>query len=105
MPRCEEQYVSLVPAPRSSFVGRGLRYSDRSLPLRVAKKYMLPVWNSRGPPGRPPVFVVTVGQPSPNDSSMKLAILPPQLKVAECQKSTLVWSYDHSGSCVSGRPV
>ena len=53
---------------------------------------MFPVSNTRGPPGRPPVFVVTVGQPSPNDSSMKLAILPSQLNVAECQKSTFGWS-------------
>ena len=40
----------------------------------------------------PPVFVVTVGQPSPNDSSMKFATLPSQLNVAECQKSTFGWS-------------
>ena len=92
MPRCDEQYVSRPSAPRSSFVPRELRYSDSSRPLFVEKKYMLPVSNSRTPPGRPPVFVVFVGQPSPNDSSMKLAILPSQLNVAECQKSTLVWS-------------
>jgi hypothetical protein len=53
---------------------------------------MLPLSNSRGGPGSPPVFVVVVGQPSPNDSSMKLAILPSQLNVAECQKSTFGWS-------------
>ena len=49
--------------------------------------------------------MVTVGQPSPNDSSMKFATLPSQLNVAECQKSTLGWSYDHIGLAVSGRPV
>ena len=53
----------------------------------------------------PPVFVVTVGQLSPNDSSMKLATLPSQLNVAECQKSTLTWSWTHRGFAVSGRPV
>src|SRR5918998_2538090 len=104
MPRCDEQYLPVVGLV-SSFVGRGLRYSDSRSPLCVSKKNMFPVSNTRGPPGRPPVFVVTVGQPSPNDSSMKLATLPSQLNVAECQKSTLVWSYDHSGSAVSGRPV
>ena len=53
---------------------------------------MFPVSYTFGPPGRPPVLVVTVGQPSPNDSSMKLATLPSQLNVAECQKSTFGWS-------------
>jgi hypothetical protein len=75
-----------------SFVGRGLRYSDSSSPLPVSKKCMLPVPNTLGPPGRPPVLLVTVGQPSPKDSSMKFATLPSQLNVAECQKSTLGWS-------------
>ena len=98
--------MSCSPSPSASFDGRGLRNSDRSLPLRVAKKYMLPVWNSfLTPSGESwPVFIVRVGQPSPNDSSMKLATLPSQLNVAECQKSTFFWSYDHSGSSVSGRP-
>ena len=53
---------------------------------------MLPVSHTLRGPGTPPVFVVVVGQPSPNDSSMKLATLPSQLNVAECQKSTLGWS-------------
>src|SRR5918997_5266255 len=105
MPRCEEQYVSRVPAPRSSFVGRGLRYSDSSLPLLVSKKNMLPVSKILSPPGRPPVFFVVGGQPSPNDSSMKLATLPSQLNVAECQKSTFGWSYAQRGGAVSGSPV
>src|ERR671918_2883806 len=107
MPRCEEQYVPGSPpwGASRSFDGRGLRYSDSRSPLFVSKKYMLPVSNWRVPPGRPPVFVVTVGQPSPKDSSMKLATSPSQLNVAECQKSTFGWSYDHSGSSVSGRPV
>src|SRR3712207_1226731 len=104
MPRCDEQYLPVVGLVLS-FVGRGLRYSDSRSPLRVSKKYMLPVSKTFGPPGRPPVFVVTVGQPSPKDSSMKLATLPSQLNVAECQKSTLTWSYAHSGFAVSGSPV
>ena len=70
-------------------VSRGLRYSDSSSPLLVSKKNMLPDMYSLGGPGRPAVFVVTVGHLSPNDSSMKLATLPSQLNVAECQKSTL----------------
>ena len=53
---------------------------------------MFPTSYCSRPPGRPAVFVVTVGQPSPNDSSMKLATLPSQLNVAECQKSTFGWS-------------
>ena len=96
-----------MPAPglTPSFVGRGLRYSDRSSPLLVSKKYMFHVSNTFLTSDPWPVFVVTVGQPSPNDSSMKLATLPSQLNVAECQKSTFFWSYAHSGSPVSGRPV
>src|SRR5918997_4577840 len=104
MPRCEEQYLPVVGLV-SSFVARGLRYSDSSSPPSASKKNMFPVLKTRGPSDRPPVFVVTAGQPSPNDSSMKLATLPSQLNVAECQKSTFGWSYDHSGSAVSGRPV
>src|SRR3712207_8363550 len=104
MPRCDEQYLPVVGLV-VSFVGRGLRYSDSRSPLLVSKKYMLPVSNTRAGPGRPPVFVVTVGQPSPNDSSMKLATLPSQLNVAECQKSTFGWSYAQRGRAVSGRPV
>ena len=90
---------------RLSFVGRGLRYSDSNSPLFVSKKNMFPVLNTVGGPGIPPVFVVTVGQRSPNDSSMKLAILPSQLNVAECQKSTFGWSWTQRGFAVSGRPV
>ncbi len=93
MPRCEEQYwPASVVGSASSFDGRGLRYSDSRSPLFVSKKNMLPVSNTRGVAEMPPVFVVTVGQPSPNDSSMKLATLPSQLNVAECQKSTFGWS-------------
>ena len=58
----------------------------------VSKKNMFPDSNTFGRPGRPAVFVVTVGQPSPKDSSMKFATLPSQLNVAECQKSTFGWS-------------
>src|SRR5687767_13205690 len=104
MPRCDEQYLPVVGLVLS-LVGRGLRYSDNRSPLSVSKKNMLPVSNTFGPPGRPPVFVVTVGQPSPKDSSMKLAIFPSQLNVAECQKSTFGWSYDQCGFAVSGSPV
>ena len=81
----------LALRPRSSFVGRGLRYSERRSPRFASKKYMLPVSQTLAGP-TPPVFVVFVGQPSPNDSSMKLATLPSQLNVAECQKSTFGWS-------------
>src|SRR5688572_29468926 len=107
MPRCDEQYVNRSPPSGASrsFDGRGLRYSESSLPPSVSKKYMLPVSNWRGPPDRPPVFVVVVGQPSPKDSSMKLATLPSHENVAECQKSTLVWSYAQAGFAVSGSPV
>src|ERR671916_2036850 len=104
MPRCEEQYLPVVGLV-SSLVGRGLRYSDSSSPLSASKKNMFPVSKTRGPPDRPPVFVVTVGQPSPNDSSMKLATLPSQLNVAECQKSTFTWSWTQRGCSVSGSPV
>ena len=55
-------------------------------------------------PGTPAVFVVTVGQLSPNDSSMKFATLPSQLNVAECQKSTLAGRRTTSGwRCSAGR--
>src|SRR5918994_5322631 len=106
MPRCDEQYVSLSPPSGASrsFDGRGLRYSDSRSPLFVSKKNMFPVSNTFGV-APPPVFVVTVGQPSPNDSSMKLATSPSQLNVAECQKSTLTWSCTQRGLFVSGRPV
>ena len=94
MPRCDEQYVSRSPAPRSSFVPRELRYSDSSLPLRVVEEVHVPGLEHLllGAAGQAASFSVFVGQPSPNDSSMKLAILPSQLNVAECQKSTFVWS-------------
>jgi hypothetical protein len=53
------------------------------VPVAVSKKNMRPVSFSESSR-----HSVTVGQPSPNDSSMKLTTSPSQLNVDECQKST-----------------
>jgi hypothetical protein len=47
-------------------------------PVSVSTKNIRPVW---------PTPLVTVGQPLPNDSSMKFTILPSHVNVAEWWKS------------------
>jgi hypothetical protein len=55
-------------------------------PVATSRKNIRPVSLLGSVAPRP--MAVSVGQPSPNDSSMKTTMFPSQLNVAECQKST-----------------